>query len=186
MDMTSNRKTRLDRGDWLEAAIHQLAAEGIAAISIEKLAISLGVTRGSFYHHFRDRADLLQEMLDYWTQKWTIDIREDIRALGLDPKTTLLALIRGIRHRQSAQYDVVFRAWALHDPVAQDVVKRADQIRLDYIRSLFEEMGFESLDAENRARLFYYYETAEPAMLAAQTREQEDQLIIERHRLLTT
>jgi AcrR family transcriptional regulator len=165
--------------------MQQLEAVGIASISIEKLATRLDVTRGSFYYHFHDRADLLQEMLDYWVQKWTLDIREDIRALGLDPKNTLLALIRGIRHRQSAKYDVVFRAWALHDPMAQDVVKRVDQIRLDYIRSLFEEIGFEPLDAENRARLLYYYETAEPAILATQTPELEDQLIIERHRLLT-
>ncbi|MEA3275117.1 MAG: helix-turn-helix domain-containing protein [Pseudomonadota bacterium] len=184
--MAGQRKTRLDRADWLEAAIQSLAEGGISEVSIEKLAAGLGVTRGSFYHHFRDRADLLREMLGYWTQKWTLDIREDIRALGLDPRNTLLALIRAVRHRRGAQYDVVFRAWALHDPTARDVVEQVDETRLAYIRTLFEDMGFGPLDVENRARLCLYYEMAEPTMFAAQATELEDRLIVERHRLLTT
>ena len=41
------------------------------------------------------------------------------------------------------------------------VVRETDELRLDFQRSLFLEMGFEALDAENRARLFLYYEMAD-------------------------
>jgi AcrR family transcriptional regulator len=186
MESQLKRKTRLDRKAWLEVAVDELVAGGIGTVSIENLARSLGVTRGSFYHHFRDRDDLLREMLAYWQQRWTVDIRDDIRALGLDPRNTLLGLMRAIRHRRGAEYDVVFRAWALHDPMAREVVARVDELRLGYIRNLFAGMGFKSVDAENRTRLLLYYEMAEPAMFAGRSAELEDQLLVERHRLLTS
>ena len=179
-------KPNLTRRDWLDAALAEMATGGINAIAIEKLADRLGVTRGSFYHHFSNREDLLNAMLEYWVEHWTEDIRTTLLALGLDARQTLLAMIRLIRERKAADYDVVFRAWALHDPVARKVVKRVDEIRLDYIRSLFARLGFDALETENRARLFLYSEMAEPAMFATQDKAASERLIVSRHTLLTT
>jgi AcrR family transcriptional regulator len=179
-------KSRLDRKGWLEAALAELAEGGINAIAIEKLASKLGVTRGSFYHHFQDREELQNQMLEYWVERWTMEIRTEMTALGLDARQTLLALMRMIRHRKAAEYDVAFRAWALNDPMARKVVKRVDEIRLDYIRGLFGQLGFDELEAENRARLFLYYEMTEPAMFAAQSKETIERLVEARHRLLTS
>ena len=179
-------KTQLTRGDWLDAALIEMAAGGISAIAIEKLADRLGVTRGSFYHHFSNRENLLSAMLDYWVEHWTEDIRTTLVALGLDARQTLLAMIRLIRERKAADYDVVFRAWALHDPQARKVVKHVDEIRLGYICSLFAQLGFDELETENRARLFLYYEMAEPAMFATQDKVVSERLIVSRHKLLTT
>ena len=179
-------KPQLARRDWLDAALVEMAAGGISAIAIEKLAGRLGVTRGSFYHHFQNREELLNAILDYWVKHWTEDIRTTLVALRLDARQTLLAMIRLIRERKAADYDVVFRAWALHDPLARKVVKRVDEIRLDYIRSLFAQLGFDELETENRARLLLYYEMAEPAMFASQKMETREQLIEARAKLLTT
>ena len=179
-------KPRLKRQDWIEAAIQELVASGIGGISVEKLATQLGVTRGSFYHHFSDRESLLQAMLSYWAEHWTYEVRDRITALGLDPGTTLLALSRAIREYGAADYDAPFRAWALHDPLAEKVVRKVDKARLQIIQSQFEALGFTGLDAENRARLFLYYEAAAPAMFTGLSRERRDQLLLERHRFLTT
>lgn len=178
-------KPRLDRQDWLDAALSALVEGGIAAVTMEKVAAELGVTRGSFYHHFRDRAELLDELLDYWVSRWTVAVRDDVAALGLDPRSTLLALMRMIAHRKAAEYDVVFRAWALHDDRAREVLRRVDSMRVEYMTSLFLAMGFEGLEAENRARLALYYETAQPAVFSSPTEEQKDLLLVERHRFLT-
>ena len=185
MQAKIERRTRLDRRDWLDAALPALVHGGIAAVAIEKLASGLRVTRGSFYHHFRDRADLLDELLEYWAQSWTVAIRDDAKALGLDPRNTLLALTRMIHHREAAKHDVAFRAWALHDEKAREVVARVDEIRLNYIRSLFLAMGFQGVDAENRTRLALYYEMAEPAMFDSPSEELMEQLMVERHKFLT-
>jgi AcrR family transcriptional regulator len=179
-------KPRLTRQDWIDAALDLLIEEGIGAVSVDRLAHMLGITRGSFYHHFSDRADLLQALLDYWAQRWTFDVRDQIGNLGLDPSTTLLALMRAIRTNRAADFDAAFRAWALHDPMAKKVVGRVDEARLNFIRSQFEAIGFGGLEAENRARLFTHYEMAAPAMFAAPGPELDEKLIVERHRFLTT
>ena len=180
----SEARRRLTRQDWIDAAIELLAVGGIAAVTIDQLATNLSITRGSFYHHFSDREDLLRAMLDHWAQRWTHAVREQIAALGLDPSTALLVLMKMIRSERASDYDAPFRAWALHDPLARETVRKVDEVRLAFIQSQFEALGFTGLDAENRARLYLYYEMAAPAMFAGPSPERDEQLLEERHRFL--
>ncbi len=163
-----------------------LVKAGIGAVSVDRLATSLGVTRGSFYHHFADRADLLQVLLEDWSRRWTYEIDAQIADLGLDPSNTILAWMRTILNRQAADDDAPFRAWALHDPMARAVVKQVDEARLGFITRQFEALGFTGIDAENRSRLWLHYELAAPAMFAGPSAEREAALLLERHRFLTT
>ena len=158
---------------------------GIGAVTVNDLARQLEVSRGSFYHHFTDRDDLLQELLRYWEDKYTIQVREDVRALRLDPSDTLLALARMIRHRGASRYDVRVRAWALEDLSVRDLIRRVDEERLEFIRSQFAALGFDDMEAESRARLYLYYEMAEPAVLTEQSEELKEELLLARHALLT-
>ena len=177
-------RPRLTRQDWIEAALALLAKRGIGAVSVDRLATTLKVTRGSFYHHFSDRSDLLEAILEHWSQEWTCRIREQISELGLDASTTLLALMRAIRANHAAEYDAPIRAWALHDPIARRVVEEVDEIRMGFIRAQFVALGFEEVDAENRTRLLLYYEMAAPAVFPATSPEVCDKLLTERHRFL--
>ena len=177
-------RVRLGRKDWLMAALEVLAHEGIAAVTIDKLAKQLDITRGSFYHHFKGRDDLLIAMLDYWIGKWTLDVREQVKALGLDPANMLQALSRTIRHNRAAHYDAAVRAWALHHSMAIDYLRKADIARLEYIKTLFSAAGFEGIELENRARLFLYYEAFDPMMTLHLDPAEEDELIKLRVELL--
>jgi len=163
MKTQSKRKARLSRSDWLDAALIILHDDGINAVTVDALANHLCITRGSFYHHFKDRNDLAEELLNYWKLKWTVEIRDDVSALGLDGRQSLTALGNLIKHRQAAGYDTAVRAWAIHDEQAREIVGEADRIRLDFIRSQFEIIGFKGLDLENRSRLYLYYAMTEPA-----------------------
>ena len=182
----SSPKRRLNREDWLSAGLQLLSEKGIGSVTIDRLAARLGITRGSFYHHFENRKDLLTDMLEYWIKAWTLRIRDDMSALGLEPETTLLGLIKMIRHRGAANHDAAVRAWAMSDPLAADYVRRADSERLAYVKSLFEAAGFEGLELESRARMYLYYEAFEPMMFAEQEAELEQALIEFRHGLLLT
>lgn len=184
MKLVSESKSPLTREDWLVIAIQTLFESGIGSISVVQLANTLGVTRGSFYHHFSDREDLLCAMLDHWEKKWTVEVREKVSALELSPVETLRALIRFIRERKAAVFDAPFRAWALHDPLARNTLERVDTFRLAYIKNQFEALGFTGIDAENRARMLLYYEMSDPAFFSSQNPETETQLIDARLRLL--
>ena len=176
---------QLNRQDWIEAAWDAFVSGGIDEVTVQRIARKLNVTRGSFYHHFEDRADLLRELLRYWEREYTIRIREDIEILQLDPASSLLALARLIRSRGASRHDVRVRAWAINDPTVRDLLRQVDQQRLDFVRAHFVALGFDELEAACRARLFLYYEMAEPAVLAEQTPELEEALLQRRHEFLT-
>lgn len=160
-------KRRLGREEWISAALETMAARGINAVTVEGLATQLGITRGSFYHHFKNREDLLRSMLEFWLDRWTTEIRETARALQLDGRTSLTVLSKLIRKERAAHFDAVVRSWAHRDPLAAEYVEKADKIRIDYIRDQFKKLGFRGQDLEVRARLYYFYEAFEPIMMAA-------------------
>ncbi len=56
----------LDRGAWLEAAADAIAEGGFGEARILTLAKKLGVTRGSFYWHFRGHDDFIRSLLERW------------------------------------------------------------------------------------------------------------------------
>ena len=64
-DRASARVT-LDRHEWIEAAIELLAEQGVQGMRVELLAKNFGVTKGSFYWHFKDRQDLVDGVLATW------------------------------------------------------------------------------------------------------------------------
>lgn len=186
MATTAKSKPRLGRQDWINAAIEELTSSGIGSVTIENLATRLKITRGSFYHHFSDRQELLQAMLEYWAERWTFSVRDQVASLGLDPSNTLLVLMRTIRSNRAAELDAPIRAWALHDETAQGVLARVDEVRLDMIHRQFLALGFKGKDAENRARLFLYYEIASPAIFNEVPEKDQEQLLLIRHHFLTT
>jgi len=177
--------TRLTKSDWLDCALHVLALEGVNGVRVERLARKLGVTKGSFYWHFRDREDLLDRLIEYWMQTLTIAVREATKEASGGPEQRLFALMREIRERHAADFDVAVRAWGAHDPKVARIVERVDAIRLDYVRSLFREMGFRGRQAEIRARFCYFYEAADPMILAHQDAEEEKKQLKLRHKFLT-
>ncbi len=62
---------QLGREDWIAAGLAALASDGAQAVSVQGLARRIGVSKGSFYWHFRDRAALRDAMLDYWEHRMT-------------------------------------------------------------------------------------------------------------------
>jgi AcrR family transcriptional regulator len=179
-------KKRLTRSCWQEVALELLKKDGINAVTVDALAAQLGITRGSFYHHFKDRNDLAREMLAYWKQKWTVELRDDVDALGLDGLQSLIALANLITHRKASGYDTAVRAWAIHDEMAREVVKESDKIRLNFIRKQFAKIGFKDLDLENRSRLFLYYAMTEPAFFNLPDKREMQELDQVRLKFLTT
>src|SRR6266704_2068000 len=66
------KKPPLGREVWLDTARRALIQEGTAGVEINKLAKRLGSSRGGFYWFFKDRAQLLEELLDQWVQTSTV------------------------------------------------------------------------------------------------------------------
>jgi len=62
------------RDVWLDTARQALIEEGTAGVEIKKLAKRLGASRSSFYWFFKNRAQLLEELVGYWAQTSTVTL----------------------------------------------------------------------------------------------------------------
>lgn len=158
------REGRVSKAEWLATALDELERGGIEAVRVERLAKLLGVAKSGFYWHFQDRRDLHRELLNYWLHEYTEVISLNPQLLLGEPKARLEKIMKMIQEHDLARYDLAIRAWAKHDEMAQDVVQRVTKVRLDFIRQIFSEMGFEGDELEMRTRLFVCYHTGESAI----------------------
>jgi AcrR family transcriptional regulator len=179
------KRQTLTREDWLAAALDALEKSGAEGVRVLPLARSLGVSRGSFYWHFRDRDELLAAVLDYWDRWSTQAVIDALDASRDDPESRLLALMEMVTERRLTRYDPTVRAWAVRDAVARRVVRRVDRRRLAYATDLFRKAGFAAAEADARARLLAVYLSADPIFFAPEPAARSRQLLRLRHRVLT-
>src|ERR1700758_4279177 len=96
--MADTKATQGGRGqfgpdDWIRAAHRVLESRSIDAVRVEVLAKEMGVTKGSFYWHFKDRDDLLQRMLTAWRDAATEQIIFRFESRGLPARELIRDLL---------------------------------------------------------------------------------------------
>lgn len=133
---------RFDREAWLGAALEVLAREGQARLNVAQLAEELGVTKGSFYHHFESRSAFIRALLDYWEERFTNRQRRALSASSASPRDKLFNLMREIQTGGLTRYDTAFRSWAAQDSAVAEVVRKVDSARYSAILAIFEQIGF--------------------------------------------
>jgi AcrR family transcriptional regulator len=131
--------TRTPRSKWVEAGLVALAAGGPEAVRVEPLAQSLGVTKGGFYWHFADRQALLDEMLDTWERTSIDDVIERVESEGGDARAKLARLfaLAATYGRGLLPVEFAIRNWARGEKAVARRLRRVDNRRMDYMRSLF-------------------------------------------------
>ncbi|MCX7161444.1 MAG: TetR/AcrR family transcriptional regulator [Betaproteobacteria bacterium] len=153
-------RTQLDREAWIKGAIAILAEHGAERLRVEVLAKRLGVTKGSFYWHFKDRRDLLDAVLDYWKQGRIRDIRKQTQAEPGDEVAALLHTIEvyaSARNRKGISIEAAVRDWARRDAQAIAVVEEVDAERLVCACRLFLACGLTREEAQARSVMLYAY-----------------------------
>ena len=175
----------VSKAKWLEAGLKALSKGGVAAITVEGLAKSLGIAKAGFYWHFKNRDDLLGQLLDYWTHELTQVATSNPEILTLKPKGRLLRTAEMIIDDDLTSYEIPIRQWALHDATAKRAVEKVNRLRLDFIRNTFAELGFKGDDLEMRTMLFVCYHTWESPMFREISRKRRREQIPERIDFLT-
>jgi AcrR family transcriptional regulator len=147
---------RTPRSRWIEEGLRALAAGGPERVRIEPLAERLGVTKGGFYWHFDDRRALLGEMLETWEQEVVDEVIERVEAAGGDARTKLRRLFAIARSNDDLlELELAIRDWARRDKSVARRLKRVDNRRMEYMRSLFAGIGAGDDDVEVRAMLAF-------------------------------
>lgn len=112
------------------------------------------LTKGSFYHHFRDIDAYDERLFAFWEAQHTAG-----------PIATADAGETGGSHRRRRLHDAVARldlrveramqAWALRDLRAKQARARVDALRVAYLARLWQEEGATAAMAQRFARIEY-------------------------------
>ena len=148
-------KVRTPRSAWVYAALQALAAGGPDAVRVEALAASLGVSKGGFYWHFADRQALVTEMLDTWEKTGTEDIIAQVESQSGDARARLRKLLEITTSPQGLAVELAVRDWARRDDDVAGRLRRADNRRMDFVRSLFRPLCADEDDVEVRSMTAY-------------------------------
>lgn len=145
---------RLSKEQWLDHGLQNLATSGFTSLKADKLAKSLGVSRGSFYWHFKDLADFHTAVLARWRDLSVVTIIEEMESTEANPAEKLGMLIRLAANGDLALGQAI-RAWAFNDPTVKQAVESVDVQCMEYVQHLLHENGVDDETASARARLIY-------------------------------
>lgn len=143
------RTAPLHPADWLNAASARLSEQGIEAVRVEALARDLGVSKGSFYWHFRDRGDLLERMLSRWEEGelgW-LDVDHDDASAA----ARWARVVARTANPEHIRMEVAVRAWARRDERVARRVAALERKKAGLIAGVLRDVGFTRSTAESWA-----------------------------------
>jgi AcrR family transcriptional regulator len=137
----------LSPSSYFDAAFEVLSARGPDALKIAALCEQLQVTKGSFYHHFKDLPTFVDGLMAYWAAKHAT------RLIALSESVTdaeeRFEFLQGIAVGLPHDAEAAIRAWSWSNDAVARVMHAVDQARLDHLTRAGIDAG---LPAE-RARL---------------------------------
>ncbi|MCH5584058.1 TetR/AcrR family transcriptional regulator [Shimazuella sp. AN120528] len=147
-----NSKTKLS---WLKEGCAVLAEAGPDELTIDGLCRRLKLTKGSFYHHFKNRKDYIHALLQFWEENMTLKLidlsqREGSAREQLDRLTELV-----INLLAESSLEVNIRAWASHDELVYSYQQRVDIERRNSVKVLCDNIYKENIDSDLVAKIYY-------------------------------
>lgn len=142
-----SEKQQLSPLDWFNAATEAILDGGFEHVRVLPLAKRLKVTRGSFYWHFDDYANFIQQFLDHWKQ-------QRIKGLGywkpaadsnLTPQQELQRVVTLMLEGPAIEYsrmkvEFAIRDLAQRDAYARQIVADVDQARIQQTTDLLSHV----------------------------------------------
>lgn len=141
----------LSRSAYCEAGLELLARAGHSGLTIAALCERLGVTKGSFYHHFRDMAEYVGVLLEHWEAEHAtrlIALSESVS----DPEERF-DLLQGIAVGLPHGAEAAIRAWSWNSDAVAAAQERVDRARLAHLTRSGIEAGLEPLRAKRMAKI---------------------------------
>ncbi|WP_235783469.1 TetR/AcrR family transcriptional regulator [Amycolatopsis orientalis] len=148
--------TRLSAGDWARAALNAIAEGGLAAVAVEPLARTLGVTKGSFYAHYRNRDELITAALSEWGRSHGEAGLARFAAIA-DPAQRLRELLTVVVQAVQPLAPSVHLSLLgdRNDPRVKEAIGQVNRARLDLLTRTYRELGLSPDRAASRARVAY-------------------------------
>ena len=151
---------RLKREDWLQAAFNAVVDGGVDKLKILTLAETLGVTRGSFYWHFADHAELLQATLQGWKDQEIQRLLRIEAQQTQDPLADMHMLLEeALAHSgdelENMRFELAVRGLGRREASVAALLIEVDQARTQLFVKHFSRLFHDPQKAADLAALFY-------------------------------
>lgn len=144
----------LTSSDWVEGALQLISEAGLRALTVEALAARLGVTKGSFYWHFKGRSELLAGALSRWEQRATTEAITGLSAVT-DARQRLNFMLEAASQPPRARSLYAALAEAADDPIVRRVLNHVASARIRFLETCYRELGLPISQAKAKAVLAY-------------------------------
>jgi AcrR family transcriptional regulator len=140
----------LTREDFAQGGLELLAESGVRGVTVATVCERLGVTKGSFYHHFGGIADLQQAMIDHWVELYGHARPAAVEALSIEKR--LDALVDAAARRDH-RTEVAIRTWSQSDERVAAAQRRLDDLRTAFMADTLVTLGVPSDRARTLAEM---------------------------------
>ena len=146
------------RERWLQAGCEALAEDGAAGLKIDRLTRRLGVTKGSFFHHFASASAYQTALLAHLEAAGVAQMEAWEGELETaDPRQVLSRMTAAVGSttdgRWRADLEVALRAWSCTDPEVRATQDRIDRRRLAMLEAVWRRIEPDPARARISARL---------------------------------
>lgn len=151
------RQVTTSKEDWFQIALETLIAEGVERVKVLTLTEKLGASRSSFYWFFKNRDELLSQLLDHWERKNTKAILERAARPAASIAEAVLNVFECWIASDifDARLDQAVRDWARNDAGVAAAVQAADDARIEALRAMFAGQDCPHGEDFIRARVLY-------------------------------
>jgi len=126
-------KSKLSAENWLAAAEKAVAAGGFNEARVLPLSKALGVTRGSFYWHFKDHEAFIHLFIERWEKKqlgimdlWYEELQDPFAATE---RMLDIVLSDQTLYRKDFKIELAIRNYGSRDQVISQAIQRVDDAR---------------------------------------------------------
>lgn len=165
---------RLTRDDWLDAAFMAVVDGGFDQARVLVIADKLGVTRGSFYWHFSDHADLITSLLKRWEMR-EIELDKRLQADNTDdPQGDIERLLdAALAHAgvdlENIRFELALRGLGRRSASVATMLVGIDAARMHLFEQKFLRLTGDEKTASELAVLFYLVVTGAHQALSRPT-----------------
>jgi len=179
----SIHKLELSKEKWVELAMEALASGGKNKFSLDALIKAMPVTKGSFYWHFNNRTEFLFALAEYWARHHTrqvIDVLDTLpeSASAADKLWELMCMVYELK---LSSHELMIRSLAKEYPDLQKTVAEVDKRRIETVRQIFSELGFEGDELEMRTTVFVASMTSEELIYVDKSDDDHERQLKLRH-----
>lgn len=133
----------ITRDRWLDEGLRVLATEGAAGVRIDRIAARLGLSKGSFHHHFQGAQGYKRDLLAHYEHVTIQRFNQAIDESGPpdDARAILTGLTQLIEPSATGLYrpetEAAVRAWSTSDSDVHAVQARIDRARLEALERVW-------------------------------------------------